>query len=249
MIDSTSAGAPAAMPVCITIPTYNEAENIQDLVREIRSTVPEATVLVVDDNSPDGTSDLVAALAQDDPKVVLLCRKTDKGRGNAGRDGFLWALEHGAQWAVEMDADYSHHPRYLPAILEAGKKTDAVLGSRYVKGGKEVGRPAHRQWITKFAGAFLRLMLGVKVRDPSSGYRCWSRHALEVLDLPKLESSGPSIVSELLYKGRLRGLTFSEVPVIFEDRVRGDSKLDFKTLVRTFKMVFELRKMHRMGKF
>lgn len=237
------------MDIWITIPTYNESENIADLIREIRTTVPGAGILVVDDNSPDGTSDIVRALAAQDSQVHLLCRTTDKGRGYAGRDGFLWALEHGAQWAVEMDADFSHHPRYLPAILEAAQTADAVLGSRYVRGGKEVGRPASRQWITKFAGAFLRRMLGVKVKDPSSGYRCWSREALMKLDLPNLVSAGPAIVSELLYKGRLRGLRFAEVPIIFEDRVRGSSKLDFKTLIRTFQMVFELRRLHREGRF
>jgi dolichol-phosphate mannosyltransferase len=235
--------------ICITIPTYNEAENIADLVKEIRTTVPEADILVVDDNSPDGTSGIVAELAQSDGKVHLMTRTTDRGRGRAGRDGFLWALEHGAAHAIEMDADFSHHPRYLPAILEAAKSADVVLGSRYVKGGKETGRPAHRQWITKLVGTFLRASLGVKVRDPSSGYRCWSRHALEQLDMPQLLAVGPSIVSEMLYKARLKNLKMVEVPIVFEDRVRGSSKLDFKTLLRTLNAVFELRKQHKQGKF
>jgi len=205
--------------------------------------------LVIDDNSPDGTSQLVAGMAEGDRQIHLLTRTTERGRGSAGRDGFLWALREGALWAVEMDADFSHHPKDLPAILQASKNADVVLGSRYVKGGKETGRPLVRQWITKFAGAFLRLMLGVPVRDPSSGYRCWKREVLEALDLPHLVSTGPSIVSEMLYKARLKGFTMAEVPIVFEDRTRGSSKLDSKTLVRTLKMVFLLRKLHRDGQF
>lgn len=237
------------MKVCITIPTYNEAENIIPLIDEIRATVPEANVLVIDDNSPDGTGNLVKERAEKDPQVHLLLRTEDRGRGRSGRDGFLWAMKHGAQWAVEMDADFSHHPKYLPAILKEAHGSDVVLGSRYVPGGKETGRPAHRQWITKVVGIFLRASLGVKVRDPSSGYRCWSREALMALDMPNLLAVGPSIVSEMLYKARLKKLSISEVPIVFEDRVRGSSKLDFKTLVRTLGAVFELRKQHRMGKF
>ena len=159
------------MEVCITVPTYNEAENIVDLLTQIRAAVPAAHVLVIDDNSPDGTSQLVASMAETDEQLHLLTRTTQRGRGSAGRDGFLWALGQGALWAVEMDADFSHHPRYLPEILKAAQTADVVLGSRYVKGGKETGRPLVRQWITKFAGKFLRLALGVPVRDPTAASR------------------------------------------------------------------------------
>ncbi len=237
------------MQTCITIPTYNEAENIADLVREIRQTVPEADILVIDDNSPDNTGRIVAEMAQNDDKIHVLIRTTERGRGSAGRDGFLYALKHGAARAIEMDADYSHHPRYLPAILAAAQKFDVVLGSRYVPGGRETGRPASRQLITKAAGAFLRKMLGVKVKDPSSGFRCWRREVLEALYLENLVSTGPSIVSELLYKARLKGFSMGEVPIVFEDRVKGSSKLDSKTLFRTLGMIFELRRRHRRGEF
>lgn len=235
--------------VWITIPTYNEAENIGDLVREIRHYVPAAQVLVVDDNSPDGTSDIVAKMAAADAQIHLLTRFEDKGRGRSGRDGFVYALDHGAKWALEMDADFSHHPRYLPAILDAARKHDLIIGSRYVPGGRETGRPRVREILTSFVGHFLRFMLGVSVRDPSSGYRCWSKRALETMGAKNIVSVGPAIVSELLFKARLAKLSITEVPIVFEDRTRGDSKLDLKTLVRTFQMVFELRKMHRQGKF
>lgn len=237
------------MNTCIMIPTYNEAENIQDLIREIRATVPDADVLVVDDNSPDGTSKLVAELAEKDDKIHLMTRTTERGRGTAGRDGFKWGIAQGAARVVEMDADFSHHPRYLPAIIAASQQADVVVGSRYIKGGKEVGRPAYRQLVTKFAGWFLRMALGVKVRDPSSGYRCFRRAVLEAVDLDNFISTGPSIVSEMLYKCRLKGFSMTEVPIVFEDRVRGSSKLDTKTLFRTLGMVFTLRKLHRKGAF
>lgn len=235
--------------VWITIPTYNESENIGDLLLEIRRYAPAAQVLVVDDNSPDGTSQIVQKRAELDPQIHLLTRFEDKGRGRSGRDGFVYALERGAKWAIEMDADFSHHPRYLPAILDAARGSDLVIGSRYVPGGRETGRPRVREILTSLVGHFLRFMLGVSVRDPSSGYRCWSRHALETLDARAIVSVGPAIVSELLFKARLRNLRLTEVPIVFEDRTRGDSKLDFKTLLRTFEMVFELRKMHRRGEF
>lgn len=237
------------MSIWITVPTYNEAENIGDLLSEIRRTVPLAQVLVIDDNSPDGTSQIVQEMADSDAQIHLLSRFEDKGRGRSGRDGFIYALEHGARWAVEMDADFSHHPRYLPAILDAARKSDVVIGSRYVPGGRETGRPRSREVLTSLVGHFLRFMLGVSVRDPSSGFRCWSRHALETMGAQKIVSVGPAIVSELLFKARLQGLSIAEVPIVFEDRTRGDSKLDLKTLIRTFQMVFELRKMHRKGEF
>lgn len=237
------------MSIWITVPTYNEAENIGDLLREIRRRVPDAHVLVVDDHSPDGTSAIVEKLARRDGQVHLLTRFQDKGRGRSGRDGFVHALGQGAKWVVEMDADFSHHPRYLPAILDAARRFDVVLGSRAVPGGCEMGRPASRAVLTGLVGHFLRFMLGVSVRDPSSGYRCWSRRALERIEVEKLVSVGPSIVSEMLFKARLQTLSFEEVPIVFEDRERGESKLDWKTLLRTFEMVFELRRLHRQGEF
>jgi dolichol-phosphate mannosyltransferase len=229
------------MKTCITIPTYNEAENIGSLIADIRGFVPDADILVIDDNSPDGTAQIVEEFSKSDPKVHLLLRTTERGRGTAGRDGFKWALQHGAERAVEMDADYSHHPRYLPAILKAIEKYDAVLGSRYVKGGYETGRPLSRQILTKIVGVFLRVVLGVSVRDPSSGYRCFRREVLDALDLDHLISTGPSIVSELLYKTKRAGFSIGEVPIVFEDRRYGTSKLNKKVLLQTLSMVFRIR--------
>jgi dolichol-phosphate mannosyltransferase len=237
------------MKTWITIPTYNEAENIRNLITDIRQIVPDANVLVIDDNSPDGTSGIVEEMKQQDAKVHLLLRTTERGRGSAGRDGFKYALEQSAERVVEMDADYSHHPRYLPAILKASENADVVLGSRYIKGGYETGRPLIRQLITKFVGVFLRKLLGVPVRDPSSGYRCFRREVLLALDLDNLVSTGPSIVSELLYKARIKGFSMAEVPIIFEDRQLGASKLSKKVLFETLGTVMRLRALHKSGAF
>jgi dolichol-phosphate mannosyltransferase len=226
------------------VPTYNEAENIADLIRQIREAAPDADVLVVDDNSPDGTSPIVAKMAESDAKVHILTRTTERGRGTAGRDGFKWGVAQGAARVVEMDADFSHHPRYLPAIIAASANADIVVGSRYVQGGREVGRTLFRQIVTKFAGAFLRWALGVSLRDPSSGYRCFQRKVLEAVELDSFISTGPSIVSEMIIKARNKGFSMVEVPIVFEDRTRGSSKLDTKMLIRTLSMVLTLRRLN-----
>ena len=237
------------MHTVITVPTFNEAPNIKALVDEIRRYVPAAHVLVVDDNSPDGTAQIVSKLAQNDSQIHLLSRFVDKGRGRAGRDGFRWALEQGARFVVEMDADFSHHPRYLPALLDAARRADVVIGSRNVAGGCEVGRSGSRAVLTFFVGHFLRFALGVPTRDPSSGFRVWNRRALETLFVDEIISVGPSIVSEMLFKARLNHLRIEEIPIVFEDRTQGESKLDLRTLWNTFSMTFELLRLHRQGRF
>jgi dolichol-phosphate mannosyltransferase len=235
--------------VWITIPTYNEAENIGDLLRQIRRYAPQAQVLVVDDNSPDGTSQIVQKMSESDAQIHLLTRFEDKGRGRSGRDGFVYALEHGAKWAIEMDADFSHHPRYLPAILDAARKNDLVIGSRYVPGGRETGRPRSREMLTSLVGHFFALHARRERARPIFGLPLLEQTRARNHKAREIVSVGPAIVSELLFKARLRNLSMTEVPIVFEDRTRGDSKLDLKTLIRTFEMVFELRKMHRNGDF
>jgi dolichol-phosphate mannosyltransferase len=225
----------------ITVPTYNEAENIEDLVREIRREVPDGFVLVVDDNSPDGTGGIVRQMGETDDHVWLLSRTTERGRGSAGIAGFKEALARGGNLIVEMDADWSHHPRYLPALLEAATRADVVIGSRAVAGGRETGRGAARVLITKAASAFLRILLAVPVRDPTSGYRCFRRTVLESVNLDSFVSTGPSIVEEMLLRARRRGFSFIEVPIIFEDRTRGTSKLDSKLLLRTLRDILRIR--------
>ncbi|MBI3542893.1 MAG: polyprenol monophosphomannose synthase [Deltaproteobacteria bacterium] len=233
------------MKTVIMIPTYNEKDNIGRLIADIlalRVDGHELHALVVDDNSPDGTSPLVEAIAAKEPRVHLLTRKTERGRGSAGIAGFKKALELGADFAVEMDADFSHDPKYLPALIKTcEREADVVLGSRFVKGGSDDDRGPYRQLVTKAAGIYVRTLLSLKVNDVSSGYRCFRRSALKSIDLDHLISTGPSIVTEILYKCSVKGMRIAEVPIVFIDRRLGETKLNVVTLVKTLLMVARFR--------
>ena len=235
------------MKTTIMIPTYNEKENIGRLIGDILELkIPnqELHVLVVDDNSPDGTSPVVAEIAKREPRVRLITRTKDRGRGSAGITGFREALAAGADFVVEMDADFSHHPRYLPDLIKAAEKgADVVLGSRFVKGGADNDRGLYRQSVTRVAGVYVRTMLGVRVKDVSSGYRCFRRQALEQIGLNSLISTGPSIVLEILFKCAVKNLRIVEVPIIFIDRRAGETKLNWQTLAKTLMMVARFRAM------
>ena len=235
------------MNIVVVIPTYNERESIESLIREVLSLSLELNILVVDDNSPDGTGAIVSKLAEESPKVGLLTRKKRKGRGSAGVDGFKKVLEMGADLVIEMDADFSHHPRHIPDIVANANNYHVVLGSRFVAGGADRDRGMLRQMVTRLAGLYVRTSLGVKIRDVSSGYRCFRKEVFEKVDLDDMISAGPAIVLEILYKVCLNGFSVKEVPIIFEDRRQGQTKLDTITLLETLVMVLRLRKMHRQG--
>jgi len=240
--------------VC-TVPTYNEAENIVDLCHELLALGPEVQVLVVDDDSPDGTWRLVEEAGREEARIQLLHRTTDRGRGSAGRDGFVKALELGADVVIEMDADFSHHPRFIPAMLARldepaadGLPTGLVLGSRGVEGGSDADRGAIRQVVTLFANLYIRLLLGVRVRDCNSGFRCWRADTLRTIQVERTFSPGPAIVQELLYKTARARIPIGEVPIEFVDRVRGESTLTFGILLSGYTTVLRLRWMALWGK-
>ena len=235
------------MNIVAVIPTYNERESIESLIREVLSLSLGLNILVVDDNSPDGTGAIVSGLAEESPRVRLLTRKKKKGRGSAGVDGFKKAVEMGADLIIEMDADFSHHPRHIPDLVANAKNYHVVLGSRFVPGGADRDRGMLRQMVTRLAGLYVRTSLGIKIRDVSSGYRCFRKKVFEKVDLEDTVSAGPSIVLEILYKVCLNGFSVKEVPIIFEDRRQGQTKLDTITLLETLVMVLRLRKMHRQG--
>ena len=235
------------MNIVVVIPTYNERESIESLIREVLSLPLELNILVVDDNSPDGTGEIVSKLAEESPKVRLLTRKKRKGRGSAGVDGFKKGLEMGADLIIEMDADFSHHPRHIPDIVANANNYKVVLGSRFVAGGADRDRGMLRQMVTRLAGLYVRKSLGIRIRDVSSGYRCFRKEVFEKVDLDDMISAGPAIVLEILYKICLNGFSIKEVPIIFEDRRQGQTKLDTITLLETLVMVLRLRKMHRQG--
>lgn len=235
------------MKTIVMIPTYNERENISPLIQQILEINKDIEILVVDDNSPDGTWKIVSEISEKESRVYLLHRKKKKGRGTAGIDGLKYAIERGADYIIEMDADFSHNPKYIPEFLNTVKDYDVVIGSRFVKGGQDKDRGLIRKLVTKLAGMYVRMLLAVKIKDVSSGFRCFRREVLEKIDLDNMVSGGPSIVLELLYKITLNGFTIKEVPIVFEDRRQGKTKLDWMTLLETMLMVLRLRKMKNQG--
>jgi dolichol-phosphate mannosyltransferase len=249
---TTAANAPprssAAMrdadlePCVVVIPTFNERDNIGPLLAELLALPLPLELLVVDDDSPDGTAAVVQAMAEHNPRVHLLLRRGERGRGSAGIAGFKQALAMGAAAIVEMDADFSHHPRHLPAMLEALRGCDVVIGSRFVPGGADLERGRRRQFITRLAGIYVRSVLGIRIRDVSSGFRCFRRKTLESLDFAAILSTGPSVVLELLYRLVLKGWQVCEVPIVFADRRQGQSKLNLRILLQTLLMVLRLKK-------
>ena len=237
------------MKTMIMVPTYNEAQNLEKLIGQIFSYAPEVDVLVVDDNSPDGTGRIADELADRNPRVHVLHRTKIRGRGLAGIAGLRYALNWGAEAVVEMDADFSHDPKYLPDLLSGLDEADVVLGSRFVPGGADVGRGFVRHAITVFANWYIRMVLKIKIRDCTSGYRAFKRAVLETVDVDTLISRGPAIVQELLYSSLLSGFRVKEIPIVFIDRQRGTSTFNFKIMYEGFVMIPVLRYLARTEKW
>jgi dolichol-phosphate mannosyltransferase len=233
--------------VVVTIPTYNERETIGSLIQEILAlrTEPDLVVLVVDDNSPDGTAEEVARIGRRDSRVRLLLRKEKRGRGLAGIAGFKEALDMGADLIIEMDGDGSHQPAFIPPLLEAAKDWDLVLGSRFVAGGRDADRPRHRRFVTFLVRHFIRRLFSVPIHDVSSGFRSFRREALDKIGLDSLASAGPSIVLEILYRAHRLGFRIGEIPIVFVDRKKGKTKLTGLTLWRTLLMAIRIRRINR----
>lgn len=231
------------MKTFVIIPTYNEAENIKDLVDEIfKQEIPDVSVVIVDDNSPDGTGKIADELAKREDRVKVLHRVENRGRGSAGIEGFKFALQEGADYIVEMDADLSHDPRYIIDMLLAIEDFDVVIGSRFVKGGKDADRNITRRAVTAFARKYIQTMLRLKVKDVTSGFRCFRKKVLEEINLDSLVSSGPSIVEEILHRAAQKGFKIKEIPIVFHDRKKGKTKLNFGILLKTLKMIPGFRK-------
>ena len=236
------------MKVVVIVPTYNESENVVPLLEAIRDLeVPGLEVIVVDDASPDGTAALVRAFAQQHPFADVLERTGQRGRGHAGRDGYLAALDRGADLVIEMDGDLSHDPRYLPQLIAAAADCDVVLGSRFVPGGSDTDRALWRRVVTVAANFYIRIVFGIGVRDANSGYRCFRRAALLAIDPARLRSSGPAIVQEVLFRAERCGLRVGEIPVAFVERARGDSKLGWGELWQGYVTVLRLRARQLLG--
>ncbi len=222
------------------VPTWNEKDNILQLIRALRAY--KIDVLVVDDNSPDGTSELVIKETKKDKHVHLLLRTTNKGRGYAGVAGLKKALELGADYVIEMDADFSHDPVYIPQLLAQMEHADVALGSRFAPGGSDdVKRGFARTIITKAANWYIRLFLGMKIRDCNSGFRCFKKKVLQSIDLDGIKSRNADIVQEIIYLCHKRGFTITEIPIHFKDRVRGQTTKTVADYVRGIWVVLRLR--------
>ena len=236
------------MSIFIMIPTYNEKENISDLIRQIFNLkIKNLHIAVVDDNSPDGTWEIVKNISKKNKNAHLILRKADKGRGSAGKEGFTYCLRHGADIVIEMDADMSHNPKYIPSLINGLKNADLVLGSRGLEGSEEIGRSKIRRFITKIANLYIRFMLGLNIKDCNSGFRCFKRKVLEGINLEKLESKGPAIVQEVLFKAHLKGFKIKEIPIRFVNRTKGESKLGLPQLAAGYFMVIKLKMQHILG--
>ena len=227
----------------IIIPTYNESDNIEKLLDLISRTDPAAHVLIVDDNSPDRTYEIVERLMQTSypGRLFLLKRAGKMGLGTAYIAGFKWALARDYDYIFEMDADFSHNPKYLPAFLAAIEKHDLVLGSRYVPGGGVKNWGLLRKFISRGGSLYARTILGLSLRDLTGGFKCFRRQVLESIDLDAVKSNGYSFQIEMTYRARCKGFRICETPIVFEDRTAGKSKMSRKIFLEAVLMVWKLR--------
>jgi dolichol-phosphate mannosyltransferase len=227
----------------VVVATYNERENIEALVTQILEHAGGCNVLVIDDNSPDGTGGIAKAMASSDARIELLERPGKLGLGTAYLAGFRHTLTRGYDRVVTMDADFSHHPRYLPQILARGEEpgVDIVIGSRYVKGGGVAGWPLYRRVLSFGANTFARTMLRLKPHDCTGAYRCYSKKVVEELELDGVVSNGYSALLELLWHSQRAGYRIEEVPITFVDRELGQSKVSRSEILRGLTTVIRLR--------
>ena len=222
----------------VVIPTYNESENIERMLRRIHECLPGAGVLVVDDGSPDGTADLVKKVAVELPDVHVLERASKSGLGSAYRAGFAWGLERGYDACVEIDADFSHDPAALPALLAPlSEGFDVVIGSRYVQGGSIPNWAWHRHMLSRGGNLYASGVLGLGVSDSTAGYRCYSADILRRLDLDRIRAEGYGFQIEMTYRARQHGAVITEVPIKFVDREAGESKMSSFIVVEALGLV------------
>jgi dolichol-phosphate mannosyltransferase len=231
----------------ICLPTYNERENLEPITAAILEATPQVDVLVIDDGSPDGTGALADAIAAREPRVNVLHRRAKEGLGKAYLAGFAWALARGYALVLEMDADFSHHPRYLPELLGRARDADLVLGSRNVRGGGTVNWGTGRKLLSRGGSFYARTILGLPVRDLTGGFKCFRREVLEAIDLPSVQCSGYAFQIELTYRAIKKGFRVVEVPIVFEDRRVGQSKMSRRIVLEAVAKVWSIRRSRFPG--
>lgn len=232
-----------AEKIIVIIPTYDELENIQELIPDILNRYKnlDLDVLVVDDSSPDGTGKFVKELSEKESRVKLVTRAGKLGLGSAYIEGFRYALKNNYDYIFEMDADYSHSPKEIKNFLKAIKNYDLVLGSRYVKGVNVVNWPMKRLLLSYFANHYTRIITGLPVFDATGGFKCFRRKVLESIDLNKIKSNGYTFQIEMTFKAWKKGFSIGEIPIIFIDRTAGQSKMSKKIVHEAIFMVWKLR--------
>jgi dolichol-phosphate mannosyltransferase len=235
----------------VVVPTYNERENLPPLARRLLNLPVPVDLLIVDDNSPDGTGKLADELAAKNPAIHVLHRQEKSGLGRAYIAGFKWALEHGYDFVFELDGDFSHNPDDIPMFLEAARNADLVLGSRYLNGIRIINWPLGRLMLSKSAAKYVQIITGMPITDPTGGYKCFSRRALEAINLDQINSNGYSFQIEMTHRLWRQGIKVVEVPIVFTDRVQGHSKMSGhivqEALVMVWRLLFQNKLRRRPG--
>jgi dolichol-phosphate mannosyltransferase len=230
----------------VVVPTYNERENLPPLVARLMALPVSVHVLVVDDNSPDGTGKLADELAAKNPAIHVLHRSEKSGLGRAYIAGFKWALEQGFEFVFELDGDLSHNPDDIPMFLESAKDADLVLGSRYLNGIRIINWPLSRLMLSKCAAKYVQIVTGMPFTDPTGGYKCFRRRSLQAINLEAVNSNGYSFQIEMTHKLWRQGMKIVEVPIIFTDRFQGRSKMTGHIIREAFVMVWRLWFQNKM---
>lgn len=225
------------MKVLVALPTYNEAQNLEGIVSAILDAVPEASVLVVDDASPDGTGEIADKLSQRDSRIAVLHRRAKLGLGSAYKEAFAWALGRGFEAVVEMDADFSHDPAALPALVGACDGTNVVIGSRYVRGGRVENWTTARLLLSRAGNTYAALALGLEVKDATAGFRVYPRSVLERVDLESVRTNGYAFQVEMTYRAARMGAPIVEIPIVFVDRRVGQSKMSGRIVLEALAWV------------
>ncbi len=225
----------------VAIPTYNEAENIARIIPLVLEQDPRIEVLVVDDNSPDGTGQLADEIAGRDPRVHVLHREAKQGLGKAYLAAFAWALEQGYDYVFEMDSDFSHDPKFLPEFLRMIEDADLVIGSRYKTGVNVINWPMSRLLLSWGANVYARWITGLPLRDSTGGFKCFRRAVLEAIPVDRVESNGYAFQIEMSFRAWKKGFRLKEIPIVFVDRVQGNSKMSRKIIREAIWMVWWLR--------
>lgn len=243
-----SADTTGVEKVLVVIPTYNEAQNIPRLLPEILRQSPALDVLVVDDNSPDGTARIVRSMRETEARIHILERPGKMGLGTAYVAGFKFALERDYEFVFEMDADFSHDPNEIPNFLAAAASADLVLGSRYTGGVRILNWPMQRLLLSYFANIYTRIMTGLRIDDATGGFKCFRRRVLASIDLDGIHSNGYAFQIEMSFKAWKKGFRISEVPIVFLDRQQGTSKMSKRIVYEAFFMLWKLRWKSLFGK-